>query len=45
VERLKGQNFEHYYKHIELNGGHTEFTKNYRPILEFLKQHFPIKNR
>lgn len=44
VERLKGNNFQHFYEHIELNGGHAEFTKNYGPLLEFLKHHFPIKN-
>ncbi len=44
MERLKGNNFQHFYDHIELNGGHAEFTRNYRPILEFLKRHFPIEN-
>lgn len=45
MERLEGNNFQHFYEHIELNGGHAEFTRNYGMILEFLKQHFPIKNR
>jgi len=45
MERLEGNNFQHFYEHIELNGGHAEFTRNPGLILEFLKQHFPIKNR
>lgn len=45
MERLEGNNFHHFYEHIELNGGHAEFTRNYGPILGFLKSHFPIENR
>ncbi|WP_162340829.1 acyl-CoA thioester hydrolase/BAAT C-terminal domain-containing protein [Cyclobacterium salsum] len=45
VERLEGNNFQHFYEHIELKGGHAEFTRNHGLILAFLKQHFPIKNR
>lgn len=45
MQRLEGNNFQHFYEHIKLNGGHTEFTRNYGMILVFLKQHFPIKNR
>ncbi|MCB0670204.1 MAG: hypothetical protein KDC80_30465, partial [Saprospiraceae bacterium] len=44
VKRLEENNFQHFYEHIELNGGHAEFTRNFGPILEFLKQHLPIKN-
>jgi len=45
MERLEGNNFQNFYEHVELNGGHAEFTRNPGLILEFLKQHFPIKNR
>src|SRR5690606_1488064 len=45
IESLKRNNFDHFYEHIELNGGHAEYTKHSRLILEFLKNHFAIKNR
>jgi hypothetical protein len=41
MERLKVNNFQYFYKHIELNGGHAEITRNYGLIFEFLNQYFP----
>ncbi len=40
IDRLERNNFQHSYKHIELNGGHAKIKNG--PIFEFLKQHFPI---
>ncbi len=42
MKRLEGNNFQHFYEHVELDGGHAGFTADYGLILEFLKQHFPI---
>lgn len=44
AERLARNNFQHFYEHKELNGGHAEIAKNYGLIPEFLKQHFPVDN-
>src|SRR5690606_34049054 len=41
--KLEGNNFQYFYEHIELNGGHAEFTRNPGLILKFSKQHYPIK--
>ncbi|MBK8504741.1 MAG: hypothetical protein IPL46_22540 [Saprospiraceae bacterium] len=41
IERLNGNNFQFFYKHLELQGGHAEFTRNYGLIFEFLNQYFP----
>lgn len=43
TDRLERNNFQHFYQHIELKGGHAEFTRNYGVILEFLNKHFPIE--
>ncbi len=43
ANRLDKNNYQHFYQHIELKGGHAEFTKNYRMILEFLKEHLQIE--
>lgn len=42
IERLEKNNFQYFYRHIEINGDHAEI--NYGPVFEFLKQHFPIEN-
>jgi len=41
IQRLERNNFQHFYEHIELNGGHAAITNE--PIFEFLKQHLPIE--
>lgn len=43
TDRLDRNNFQHFNQHIELKGGHAEFTKNYGVIFDFLKGHLPIK--
>lgn len=40
IERLDTNDFQYYYEHIELNGGHTAF--DYGVVKKFLKKHFPI---
>jgi esterase/lipase len=40
MERLKTKNFNHYYEHIAIEGGHTEPLKHFDKIFEFLRKHF-----
>jgi len=42
IERLEKNNFQHFYQHVELEGGHAAFTKNYEVILGFLNKQLPI---
>ena len=41
MNRLEKNNFQHFYQHIELKGGHGEFTKHHGVIFDFLNKHFP----
>lgn len=43
MERLEYNNFQFFYDHIELDGGHAEIEGSQSHIFEFLRQHFPIK--
>ncbi len=43
IGRLQSNNFQHYYKHIALQGGHAEFSRNHELVFGFLNQHFPIE--
>ncbi|MEM9673744.1 MAG: acyl-CoA thioester hydrolase/BAAT C-terminal domain-containing protein [Cyclobacteriaceae bacterium] len=42
IERLEKNNFKHPYQHVELEGSHAAFTKNYGVILGFLNKHLPV---
>lgn len=43
IERLEKNNFQHLYQHVELEGSHAAFTKNYEVILSFLNKHLPVE--
>jgi pimeloyl-ACP methyl ester carboxylesterase len=40
IQRLKNNNFNHYYEHIVLNGGHKSPSQNYDTIFSFLNEQF-----
>lgn len=43
IKRLEENNFDHYYSHIELDGGHLAPLKNFNLVYDFLDQHFQIE--
>ncbi|MEM9832057.1 MAG: acyl-CoA thioester hydrolase/BAAT C-terminal domain-containing protein [Bacteroidota bacterium] len=42
IERLEENRFQYHYQHVELEGGHAAFTKNYGVILDFLSKQLPL---
>ncbi len=40
VNRLKQNNFKHYYYHIKLNGGHIAPQENFNLVYDYLDKHF-----
>jgi len=42
VTRLQQNNFQHYYSHIKLDGGHIAPLEHFEFVYEFLEKHFPI---
>lgn len=43
IERLKNKKFNHYYKHIELDGGHIAPLEHFNLVYDFLDKHFPTE--
>lgn len=43
VERLKENNFKHYYYHIKLNGGHIAPLDHFNLVYDYLDKNFQIK--
>jgi predicted esterase len=43
IERLENKDFNHYYKHIKLDGGHIAPLENFNLVYDFLDQQFPAK--
>lgn len=43
IGRLEQNNFEHYYSHIKLDGGHTAPLENFHLVLDFLDNHFSVE--
>ena len=43
IKRLKQHNFEYFYNHIELEGGHTAPLEHFNLIYEFLETYFKIE--
>lgn len=41
VERLKSKDFAYHFEHIMLEGGHTEPTKHFNLVFDFLEKTFP----
>ena len=42
VDRLKENNFKHYYKHAILDGGHTEPLEQFNLVYDFLEKHLSV---
>ncbi|MBA6157356.1 acetylxylan esterase [Tenacibaculum sp. S7007] len=40
INRLKVNNFNNYYEHIPIEGGHTEPLKHFDKVFQFLEEHF-----
>lgn len=40
IDRLKDKNFEHYYSHIQLDGGHIAPMEHFNLVYDFLDNHF-----
>ena len=40
IKRLKENNFEHYYSHTQLDGGHIAPLKHFNLVYDFLDHHF-----
>ncbi|MFY0698954.1 MAG: prolyl oligopeptidase family serine peptidase [Balneola sp.] len=40
IDRLKDKNFEHYYSHIQLDGGHIAPMEHFSLVYDFLDNHF-----
>lgn len=40
IDRLKDKNFEHYYSHIQLDGGHIAPMEHFNLVYDFLDKHF-----
>lgn len=43
IERLKNKGFKNHYENIVVEGGHTEPTKHFDLIFDFLEKNFPAK--
>jgi len=43
IKRLKSKNFNHYYEHIKLDGGHIAPLENFNLAYDFLEKHLPAK--
>ena len=43
VHRLQRNNFQHYYAHIKLDGGHIAPLRHFNLVFDFLEQHFSIE--
>lgn len=43
IERLKSKGFKNHYEHIVIKGGHTEPTKHFDSVFNFLEKTFPIE--
>lgn len=41
VERLKQNQFSHYYEHVAIDGGHSEVFDHFESIYHFLQNNFP----
>ncbi|WP_109439037.1 MULTISPECIES: acyl-CoA thioester hydrolase/BAAT C-terminal domain-containing protein [Aquimarina] len=43
IKRLKKNNYKHYYKHIQLDGGHAAPLEHFNLVYDFLEQHFKVE--
>jgi len=44
IQRLKRNDFKNYYKHVVIEGGHTEPTKHFDLVFDFFEKTFPVRS-